>query len=322
MKKVLLFIFMIILSIVLIGCTKKTPDKVKVVSISVDQTSIPNVINVEELDEKLLTIKIIVENSDGSNVIVNLDKSMMFPHDLEKLQTKGTHTVTVSYGFVETTMTLNIHKDEIIIEKEVYSVKVLFPNDSPVNGVNVEFIQNNKVIAKTLTNELGVCSYELEKGEYLINLKDFPNGYIFLKNTYKVNNENKDIVIKLDTVLVIEDGDGSQKNPFKLDLGIYLLSFEIETISGMQYYSFTASESGTYTIESISYSNFSENIVDPYLIFITENGDFDKSGNEDSNTNMEFKYTFEAEAGKTYKFICFISVASSMPANFLLKISK
>ena len=128
MKKVLLFIFMIILSIVLIGCTKKTPDKVKVVSISVDQTSIPDVINVEELDEKLLTIKIIVENSDGSNVIVNLDKSMMFPHDLEKLQTKGTHTVTVSYGFVETTTPSTPSNEGIVNTSSVgiFAVKVIF----------------------------------------------------------------------------------------------------------------------------------------------------------------------------------------------------
>ena len=153
MKKILLFIFMIILSVVLIGCTKKNPDKVKVVSISVDQTSIPDVINVEELDEKLLTIKIIVENSDGSNVIVNLDKSMMFPHDLEKLQTKGTHTVTVSYGFVETTMTLNIHKDEIISGAMSYTAQKV--REQVVKGIEAK---GRRPLENGIASESGIVT--------------------------------------------------------------------------------------------------------------------------------------------------------------------
>ena len=36
----------------------------------------------------------------------------------------------------------------------------------------------------------------------------------------------------------------------------------------MKYFKFTASETTTYTIESVSYSNYTNKSVDPYLIFI------------------------------------------------------
>ena len=199
---------------------------------------------------------------------------------------------------------------------------MVLPNDVPVSEVLVEYIQNNKIIASKYANEEGVASIELEKGEYFINIKYFPEGYVFLRNTHKVNEETKDIVIKLFGFNVIEEGDGSQSYPFLLATGYYLTTFEVVQFSGMQYYEFIAPESGTYTLESFSNSNFSENYVDPYLIFITENGDFDKTGNVDSNINSEFKYTFEVEAGESYKFIALISVATSMPASFLIKISK
>ena len=53
---------------------------------------------------------------------------------------------------------------------------------------------------------------------------------------------------------------------------------------------------------------------------VATDGDFGEAWNLTDGAVGELKVN--PEAGKTYKFICFISVASSMPANFLLKISK
>ena len=77
-------------------------------------------------------------------------------------------------------------------------------------------------------------------------------------------------------------------------------------------------------MESFSNTNCSNGHVDPYLMFILGDGSFDKSGNtnENASNSYDFKYSFEAEAGKEYKFIVFISTAQNLPAETLIKISK
>lgn len=311
MKKLSVFILTLLCMLTLTSCKKK------IVSIKVVENSIPDVINVTELDSKLTTIKLDVENSKGKVETINLDKSMISTEDYAKLNTYGSHTVTVSYEELTTTLALNIITNN-------YVVKVVYPDNTPVTkGVNVQWCTGNNCFLPVKVNEQGLAEIELDNGEYYIHIEGVPSGYTYDPNSYTTNTNNKYVEIKLLKLSTITTGEGTDANPYIINEGTTNVSFTEAGVSGSKYYSFTPKESGKYTIKSIAMDKLAMNEIDPYIGFLGQTLDMSKidiSGNISGNIN--FIYEFNAEAGVTYNFIIMVSSATSFPASFEVIISK
>ncbi len=311
MKKISVFIMTLLCLLSITSC------KAKVESISVVATSIPEVINVAELDSKLATIKIDVVDSKGKTETINLDKSMISDTDYAKLSGYGTYTVSVTYEDVTTNLTLNLVTNN-------YAVKVVYPDNTPVtSGVSVQWCTGNNCFLPEPVNSQGIAEIELDDGDYYIHIEGVPTGYTYDPNAYTTSADNKFVEIKLLQLSTISSGSGTETSPYVVSVGTYNLTFETAGNSGMKYYSFTALEDATYTIKSISMDKLAMNLVDPYIAFLGSENSMvfmDISGNVPGNIN--FTHEFEAEAGVTYKFIILVSSANQFPAEFEIVISK
>ncbi len=115
MKKAfrILSLFVVCLMFVLVaGCKKnckKNPPQ-EIVSISVVKDTIPESILNTEVDDKIDDIKFEVLKSDDTKETKNVEKSMISDEDYVKLANEGTHTITITYQKVSTTVTLVIVK--------------------------------------------------------------------------------------------------------------------------------------------------------------------------------------------------------------------
>lgn len=317
MKKIFI-VFILMFLICLVGCSGESDEPKTVVSISIDESTIPERILVSKLEEELAKIKVEVTFSDNTTQIISLSKSMIFPNDVDKLMSGGKYKLKVTYEFITTDIILHT----FLVFPVIYSINVVKPDGSPVADTNIILYKNNETYRSLTTDSNGTCSVELNPNYYTFKIDLLEKGYSYLKTECFLDENVTNKTITLASVSEISEGDGSSLNNYVLNCGLYCVSFEEENVTGMKYFEFTASETTTYTIESVSYSNYTEKSVDPYLIFIDKDGNFDKSGNLDSIVNVDFKYSFEAEAGKTYNFMIFISTASEYPVNLLLNIYK
>ncbi len=311
MKKLSVFILTLLCVLCLTSCKKK------IVLIQVVENSIPDVINVSELDSKISTIKLDVKNSKGKVETINLDKSMISTDDYAKLNTYGTYSVTVTYKELTTTLTLNIVTNN-------YVVKVVYPDNTPVTkGVNVQWCTGNNCFLPVKVNEQGLAEIELDNGNYYIHIEGIPAGYTYDPNAYTTDANNKFVEIKLISLSNVVSGEGTILQPYVIKEGTTNISFSETGVAGAKYFSFTPEVSGKYTIKSIAMDKLAMNEIDPYLGFLgnlLDMNQVDISGNIAGNIN--FSYEFEAEASKTYYFIVMVSSATSFPAEFGITISK
>ena len=302
----LLLIFICVFS--LFSCKGKN----KVTSISVLEDSIPEIYE-GEIENKIGQIKMNVIHKDDSVEVVNLSKSMISEIEYSKLSLAGTYTITVNYEGQSDTFAITI----LATANNNYTVKVLYPNNTPVKDILVQWCSGSNCFLPVVTNSDGVAEIELEDGNYFVHIEDIPEGYTYDPNAYTTTTDNKSIEIKLLAMSNITSGDGSSDSPYVVSNGVYKVTFELQGNKGMKYFNFTPSESGTYTITSIAMDKLAINAIDPYIAF-GEN--FDDSGNTQNNIN--FSHSFVANAGVTYSFVILVSSATSYPASFEIIISK
>lgn len=310
MKKIFMLVMALLCIACITGCRKK---KVTIESITVIESTVPSSILNTEVESKLTTIKFNVNKSDDSKEEKNLDKSMISNSDLAKLSKAGKYTIIISYEGVTTTLTLTIEEEV----EDCYMVKVLYPNNTPVSGgVAVQWCTNTNCLMPVLVDENGVAKSKIADDDYYIHIEGIPAGYTYDPNGYTANANNKYVEIKLMELSTIASGDGSEGNPYVVSTGIYNISFDKASTEGMKYFSFTATESKTYTIESLSTEKLAVNAIDPYIGF---GPSFDVSGNTEESIN--FSHSFEATAGTTYTFVIMVSSATFFPASFDFTIS-
>ena len=315
MKKII-SLFILLLSILSITSCKSKIETIKIV-----EDSVPSIINVSEVDTVINSIKLEVTNSKGETEIVNLSKSMISEEDYMKLSNPGYYTITINYEEFKANLTLTID------DPNTYSVKVLYPNGKPVtNGVSVQWCTGDICLLPVEVNGAGIAYNKLEDTKnYYIHIDGIPEGYTYNPNAYTTNKNNKKIEIKLITLNEI-NGDGSFENPYIVSLGAVNVTFNEASLPGVKYFSFTPSESCTYSIKSLAVDKLAFNEIDPYIGFLgateTDITKSDVSGNLDSKLNINFNFIFTAEAGVTYRFIVFVTSAQRFPASFDVLISK
>lgn len=311
-SKIISLIMVTLLLFTFVSCKKE----VKVTSIEVIQETIPESILLPEVNDVLKQIKIKVNKSNKETEEVTLSNSMISEEDFAKLATHGNHQIKVKYEGFETAITLNIIDN--------YIVKVVYPDGSPVkDSVFVQWCKGDMCYIPVMINENGYANIELEDGEYYIHLVEdsIPSKYTYNPNIYVTSTNNKYVEVKLIALSNFTSGEGTKEVPYLVNTGCYELSFDQASVTGIKYFSFTATASGEVTISSMAIDKLAQNAVDPYVSFLGTTNDIagrDISGNKENDIN--FNYKFNAEEGVTYYFTVHVSSADSFPAEFCIEI--
>lgn len=313
-RKLFTFIFILLSIFGLASCNGGQNEiKVTTTSISIVETSIPQGVFTVDVMDKLSSIEVLVTKSDGSTEVVSLSTSMIPSADQAKLITAGTHTISVKYLGKETTFTITIVEPEAA--KEYFTVKVVYPDGTPVNGgVHVQWCTGNICELPVVVNEEGIATLEREEGDYYIHIEHIPAGYTYDPNAYTTNTENKNVVITLLPLSTFQTGNGTVDTPYVVTTSTYKVTFEAKGFGKAQYFSFTPTVSGTYSIKSIAMDKLAINTVDPYITFLgttTSLDGRDVTSNLDSKVNINFTHEFEAVANQTYYFALHVSSATS-----------
>lgn len=317
MKKVISLLIVLICMLSLTAC------KNKIETIKIVEDSVPPIINVNEVASVISSIKLEVTNSKGEVETINLSKSMINDEDHQKLSSVGYYTITINYEGFKTNLTLTID------DPNAYSVKVVYPNGEPVaSGVSVQWCTGDICLLPVAVNGAGVAYNNLDDlKNYYIHIDGIPAGYTYNPNVYTTNKDNKKVEISLISLNELT-GEGTLENPYVVKENAASVTYESQGALGIKYYSFTPSESGTYTIKSLAVDKLALNTIDPYIGFLgateTDLAKADVSGNVDKNNKelLNFSHTFTAEAGVTYRFIVFVSSADRYPASFDIYITK
>ena len=110
--------------ICLVGCSGESDEPKTVVSISIDESTIPERILVSKLEEELAKIKVEVTFSDNTTQIISLSKSMFFPNDVDKLMSGGKYKLKVTYEYITTDIILHT----FLVFPVIYSINVVKPD--------------------------------------------------------------------------------------------------------------------------------------------------------------------------------------------------
>lgn len=313
MKKIISLVIVVVCMLSLTAC------KNKIETIKIVEDSVPAVININDVDSAIASIKLEVTKSKGEVEIINLEKSMISEEDYKKLSNAGYYTITINYEEFITNLTLTIE------DPNAYSVKVVYPNGEPVTGgVSVQWCTATSCLPTKEVNAAGVAYNKLDDSKkYFIHIEDIPAGYTYDPNAYTTDKDNKKVEIKLVT-LNETTGEGTLDNPYVVSVGGANVNIESASLAGVKYFAFTPSEAGTYSIKSLAVDKFAMNAIDPYIGFLgdveTDITKADVKGNVAANIN--FNHTFTAEANVTYLFIVFVTSATKFPASFDIVISK
>jgi len=306
MKKSILFILLLFVCFIFIGCKEEQNDDPnnnsnnQTESISVDETTIPEYIVIGTVEEELTKIKINYKKTDDSIESIPVTKDMISKADLEKLNNTGKIEVAVTYNNLTTKLTLNICS---------YLVQVVYPDNTPVGaGVSVQMCTEEYCLPAKKTSEKGLVANNVDDGKYIVHIDNIPAGYTYDSNAYTLTTKNRFVTVKLIKSYLINNGEGTGASPYVVTIGACNVTFEAEKTAGGKYFSFTPTESGTYNIRSMAMNALAIKLIDPYIMFLGKEIDLnngDISGNPQSDIN--FLHSFEAIAGETYYFYVHIT---------------
>ena len=318
-KKNFIILILIMSGLILVGC-EPTPGPDDVVGISIDEKYTSEKIEITQVMKFIDKLGLTIHFGDESTEIIDFTEDMITKEDYYKLFSVGTHTIKVTYLSFETYMTVEVYKKI----DEYFTVKVVYPDGNPVEpGIIVKWFRSSDFVRTTSIEEDGTSKIIKEDCEYIIRLQNLPVGYTYNPNINKINSDNDYLEIKLLEVSEFLEGTGSKNDPIALNKGVYKVVIDRETIVGMKVFAFQSFENKTVTIESLAAEKYTDNIIDPYIGFMGTSIDFanvDYSGNVDSYIDINFKYEFDAVAGKVYYFFIFASMAVEYPVYFYINI--
>lgn len=310
MKKFLVLFLLVFCLVSVTAC------KDKVAEIKIVENSVPEIIYSENLDNELGKIQIEVTTSKGKSSVVNLEKSMISSDDYAKLTAHGSYDVKVNYEGASANVYLTV------IPQTAYTVNVVYPNGEPVNsGVSVQWCTDTTCKLPAYVNQYGLAYSEIEDDNYFIHIEGIPTGYTYDPNAYTASPTSKNVKIKLISLIELT-GEGSESNPYVTNVGAFTVTYQAK-VSEYQYFTFTPTEDGVYSIKSLAVDKLATNTIDPYIGFLGTSDDMSKidvSGN--NSLQLNFNHTFTATANTTYKFIVFVSDATRFPASFNIQITK
>ena len=207
MKKLFVLFIVLCSSLCLVAC------KNKINAIKINEDSVPEIININELDSELAKIKLEVISDNNEINLVSFERSMFQDSDYNKLKNPGTHTIEISYEGFKTTLTI------IVEDPNAYSVKVVYPNGNPVEGgVTVQWCTGSTCLLPVAVDSQGTAYNSIDDAEYYIHIDGIPAGYTYDPNAYTANKNNKKVTIDLISVNSTT-GEGTINNPIVVSEG-------------------------------------------------------------------------------------------------------
>ena len=200
MKKIYNILILFIFSILLFGCV--APDIVTP-SYKVDLTLVGEEMYIDEFDVSLIRIRY----TDTNNVVtfISCNESMFTEEDYKKLQTVGTHTVTVVYKLLKEEITITLKRNENVIydrDLKVYFINVgqadcifiMLPNGKNLMidaGLDhaTSFNENNFPSWKNITTILNMENISII--DYVIVTHNHSDHYNYIPNILSNYNVKK-----------------------------------------------------------------------------------------------------------------------------------
>ena len=302
MKKIISLVIVVVCMLSLTAC------KNKIETIKIVEDSVPAVININDVDSAIASIKLEVTKSKGEVEIINLEKSMISEEDYKKLSNAGYYTITINYEEFKTNLTLTIE------DPNAYSVKVVYPNGEPVTGgvsvqwctatsclptkevmkyaeelrnagyettgyqADVREAERLKAIYKEIFEKYGRIDAVVNAAGVAYNkLDDSKKYFIHIEDipagyTYDPNiytTDKDNKKVEIKLITLNETtGEGTLDNPYVVSVGGANVNIESASLAGVKYFAFTPSEAGTYSIKSLAVDKFAMNAIDPYIGFL------------------------------------------------------
>lgn len=215
MKKIITYIFVIMITMCLIGCIQP---KIKG-TVKLDLTSIKEDITVSEFNLNL--IKIIDETSDERKEL-SVSESMITEDDMEKLKTDGNHVIKIYYKNYILEANIILFKDAE--DKVIYNLNTEYLNsDHYIKDFNLGDIKILKIINSEVKEEISVT-------KDMISSNDFDLLSIAGNHNITINyNENDwNVTVKLKNNPVVTTTYEIDKSSVKQEY--YVNSFSVSSL--------------------------------------------------------------------------------------------
>ena len=142
------------------------------------------------------------------------------------------------------------------VEDNGFKVTVKMPDGSIAKGVKVQWCDDKNCYAPVSVDDNGMASTSKlttqlsEDGKYYVHILNCPEGYTYNPFEIVQTKDNKDETMTLKELNTYNEGaNGTEANPYNLSVGYSSVSIEEGKNA---WFSFSAKEAGTYTIESIA----------------------------------------------------------------------
>lgn len=197
------------------------------------------------------------------------------------------------------TLSTSTNKNSSVDENTVeYSAQVLLPDGSNANaGLTIQWCGGPKGLCRTAdTDANGVAKINLEAYDYDVHVLNCPEEYTCELGLVATSNERA-ITITLIELKDVIGGEGTSETPYSITSGAYNVT--LEKGGDVQYFAFSSTEVGSYSIESLS----SQVLVDPSVSYYgTSLSETAVSNDDNGGYDKNFKLTFEVNSNEIYYF--------------------
>lgn len=179
-----------------------------------------------------------------------------------------------------------------------YSAQVLLPDGSNANaGLTIQWCGGPQGLCRTAdTDANGVAKINLEAYDYDVHVLNCPEEYTCELGLVATSNERA-ITITLIELKDVIGGEGTSATPYSITSGAYNVT--LEKGGDVQYFAFSSTEVGSYSIESLS----SQVLVDPNVSYYgTSLSETAVSSDDNGGYDKNFKLTFEVNSNEIYYF--------------------
>lgn len=299
MKKYIKFFALLLIFsalIFVVGCRKKDVDNtdnngttenggsgnggttiVTIVSIEIDETTIPESVLTIESANILETIKLKVNKSDNSVETINVSKSMISESDLAKITEEGTHKITVKYENLETSFNLVVKKPEVTVKDPIeYSVLIKDIAGKPLSDFYVIFYQGDEIVNEGYTDAEGVFSCNLIPDFYEVIVEE-NEGYYLNQSLF----ETDLIGTQIEVVCEIVGLEGVYADKYNTyELGDVMYDFNLTDIDGNELKLYDLLDTYEVVILNFWYTTCSYCSLEfPYMVSAYESSYEDEFGN-------------------------------------------
>lgn len=176
--------------------------------------------------------------------------------------------------------------------KPTYTVKITLPNGTAATGAKAQWCSGTECKTPVVVDTYGIASNKMDdvEGGYFVHVAEgtLPTGYTYNPNIYTTDVKNRNIEIKLLRIETPKAGEGTIEAPYQVGVGTYVVKVDVAT--EYPYFVFTATEPGTYEIESLAVDKLATTIIEPLYINFGTN-----------LSNSEPEYVFSGGVGKNFK---------------------